>query len=68
MVDKYSSRVDDEKQSLRLFPLIKHLMIRRNITLRHKDVRQGKYFDHYEIDAFHILERFINFHRLRLFP
>ena len=48
MVDKYSSQFEDEKHSLRSFPLIKHLMIRWNITLRHKDVRQGKYFDHYK--------------------
>ena len=36
------------KTVLRSLLLIKHLMIRRNITLRHKDVRQGKYFDHYK--------------------
>ena len=48
MVDKYSSQFEDEKHSLRSFPLIKHSMIRWNITLRHKDVRQGKYFDHYK--------------------
>ena len=68
MVDKYSSRVDDEKHSLRLFPLIKHLMIRRNITLRQKEMLDKENILTIRRDAFHIPLRFINFRRLRLFP